>query len=878
MKRPDTWRTLSALVVAIAVAACGTAPPSPPASASPSATLAPTWSASPEPSHAATPAPTAARWVPAGALQLARASTHAVALNDGRVLVIGSDNICKAPGGAWDESIAAEVFDPATGTWSATGSLNAPRTDFVAVTLPDGRVLVTGGLTSVDDPLGNVAFSSTKLYDPSNGGWSASGLLNVARTEPAAALLADGTVLVAGGAYVDRTGTRVLVSAEIFDPETGTWSRTGDLATARRGAAAIVLVDGRVLVVGGLPTGRRLHEAAIPEALASAEIFDPGTGQWAAAGSLEAGRVDFSLVALPDGGALVAGGFVGPGETLPSPTHLVERLDPRTMQWAPTDPMIVGAASRAAAVLGDGRVLLAGGLETPGYEGDSTAIADAELYDPVTGSWTAGTPLPEPRERASAAALADGSVLLVGGDDGSRLTPTATTGCPEPVAAAVRYIPENVASFPKPTLLPATLGLAKSDVPRASAPPAEAKKAAAAINAFGLDLYRRMLADPSLGLGGKNVVVSPTSIATALAMARAGARGETAAQMDAVLRSAGADKLAMAMNALDAALASRTGTFRVYDQDGTALDVVLKIANAPFAQQGMPLVRDYLDALASRYGAGLRLVDYVADHDAARKVINAWVKKQTAGRIPSLLEEPDVTDLTRLVLVNAMYLKAPWLNPFDASNTRPAPFTRVDGSRITAPTMNLGQCQGLGICSLPYATGSGWRAVELPYLGDSLAMTVILPDNLAAFERQLDQKALAGITGALRTSPPGRDAVYNVAVSMPRFGIETRADLAAALKALGMPLAFDAATADFTGIATLPEGLYIKKVIHQANIDVDEKGTEAAAATAVVMATGGGPETVPVVFKVDRPFLFLLRDVPTGAVLFMGRVVDPSAK
>ncbi len=780
---------------------------------------------------------------------------------------MGSDNIC-TPGWAWEESAAAEVFDPATGTWSATESLNAPRDGFVAVALDDGRVLVTGGVTSAEPGEGVFgAYSSTKLYDPPAGTWSGTSLLNTARFEPAAALLHDGTVLVAGGTYIDDTNQTDLASAEIYDPESGRWSRTGDIGPARSGARAVTLTNGRVLLVGG--SGPDSDNAPF----ARAEIYDPASEFWLAAGSLALPREDFALVALPDGGALVVGGISG-GETA-AVTATAERFDPRT-GWSSAGSMQSAAANRTAVLLGDGRVLVAGGLAGPDFTMGSVAIADAEIYDPATNTWTATTPLPEPRERASVVTLADRSVLVVGGDRGYLGEPS-TPWCPEPVAAAVRYVPANLASFPEPTPRPAAVGVAMSDVPRGSAPPSAAKKAAAAINAFGLDLYRRMLADGTLD-PAKGAVVSPTSIALALAMARAGAKGETAAQMDRVMRSAGADALAPAMNALDRALASRSGRFDIYGGESSG-DVLLKIANAPFAQEGMPLEQPYLDILASRYGAGVRLVDYRTDPDGARKVVNAWVKKQTAGRIPNLLAEPDVTTLTRLVLVNAMYLKAPWLNPFEAGD--PGRFTRADGSRVTVPMMDLATCQGTGLCDLPYAAGSGWRAVELPYVGDALAMTIIVPDNLAAFERGLTAQKLTRVIGNLRTEPPGTTGVvYDVKVTMPRFGIEARADLADTLAAMGMPLAFDLDRADFSGISPIARetGLYIKKVIHQANIDVDEKGTEAAAATAVVMATGGGPGSQEVLFKVDRPFLFLVRDVPTGAILFMGRVVDPSVR
>jgi serpin B len=169
--------------------------------------------------------------------------------------------------------------------------------------------------------------------------------------------------------------------------------------------------------------------------------------------------------------------------------------------------------------------------------------------------------------------------------------------------------------------------------------------------------------------------------------------------------------------------------------------------------------------------------------------------------------------------------------------------------------------------TLPYAAGDGWRAVELPYVGGKLAMLVIVPDDLAAYEADLDDAALAALVDGLGTA--------HVTLTMPRFGIESRLELADLLGAMGMPTAFDPETADFSGI-TREEQLYIARVIHQANIDVDEKGTEAAAATAVVLRTTGMPAD-PVELTVDRPFLFALRDTETGAIVFLGRVADPSA-
>ena len=244
--------------------------------------------------------------------------------------------------------------------------------------------------------------------------------------------------------------------------------------------------------------------------------------------------------------------------------------------------------------------------------------------------------------------------------------------------------------------------------------------------------------------------------------------------------------------------------------------------------------------------------------EGARLDVNAWVSERTEGRIPELLPPGVVDELTRLVLVNAIYLKAAWLAPFDEKATAPGAFKRLDGSTIDVPTMH----DTLG---LRYAEGDGWQAVELPYVGRQLAMLVVVPDDLASFEAGLDGAALDTIVGALEDE--------RVALSLPRFGIESKLTLKDVLSAMGMPLAFDPTAADFSGITSVDD-LYISAVIHQANIDVDEEGTEAAAATAVVVSTTSLPPP-PIPMNVDRPFLFALRDLETGAILFLGRVVEP---
>src|SRR5450759_4546620 len=398
----------------------------------------------------------------------------------------------------------------------------------------------------------------------------------------------------------------------------------------------------------------------------------------------------------------------------------------------------------------------------------------------------------------------------------------------------------------------AAMAEATSQATRAAVLPDAATQAAAAIDGFGFDFYKSDLTS------GGNAVVSPASIVLALSMAQAGAKGETAAQMDSVLHSAAGSGGGNGINSLGQILTGFSGTFK--DANGTDQQLTLRIANAPFAQSGLQLQQPFLDTLASKYGAGLRLVDFQNDPNGACSQIDSWVSDQTEGRIPKLLDS--LGSLTRLVLVNAIYLKAPWLEPFAESDTKTAPFTRSDGSQVSVPTMSLALSEGGR-----YASGSGWQAVELPYAGGSLAMTIVVPDDLAAFEGGLDAARFARITTGLQAA--------DVDLTLPRFKIETKSNLNSALAGMGMPLAFDPSRADFSGITT-QEQLYISKVVHQANIAVDEKGTEATAATAVVMAVASAAPIQPVTLHVDRPFLFALRDTNTGAILFLGRVVDPS--
>lgn len=393
----------------------------------------------------------------------------------------------------------------------------------------------------------------------------------------------------------------------------------------------------------------------------------------------------------------------------------------------------------------------------------------------------------------------------------------------------------------------AAIEVATSGAQRAAASNADASQAAAATTAFGLDLLRTQ------GFASGNVVLSPASIAFALAMARAGANGETASQMDAVMHSAAAG--GNGLNSLDQALTGLSGTVTVNGEDQ---QLTLRIANAPFAQRGFPLRPTYLDALAADFGAGLRLVDFTGDKAGSLRAINGWVSDQTEGRIKALLA--DLPPLTMLVLVNAVYLKAPWQTQFEPGVTSSRSFTRQDGSEVSLPTMAAAIWGG-------YAQGPGWQAADIPYAGGSLVMTVIVPDDFAAFARGLTADQFGAVTAAM---VPAR-----VDLTLPRFKTETKADLKETLAAMGMPLAFDPDRADFSGISGR-QGLYIAAVVHQADISVDEKGTEATAATAVVMAVASAAPAA-VTLHVNRPFVFAIRDTRTGAVLFLGRIVDPAA-
>ncbi len=391
-----------------------------------------------------------------------------------------------------------------------------------------------------------------------------------------------------------------------------------------------------------------------------------------------------------------------------------------------------------------------------------------------------------------------------------------------------------------------------SDLPRDTAPDVPDADLAALVagnTRFALSLYGTQSRSG-------NLFSSPYSISLALAMAYAGAAGSTASQMATAL---GYDlppaRLHPAFNALDLALAQRAE-----GHDGNE-GFRLRVANAMWGQRGQTFLDAYLDTLAVNYGASMRVVDFAADANAARLAINAWVSEQTANRINNLLPPGAVDALTRLVLTNAIYFLAPWATPFETAQTANAPFTTLAGAGVSVPTMNQR-------VNLPYASGDGWQAVDLPYAHEQLSMLLLVPDagRFAEVEAALDATKLAGVIGGLAT----RD----VSLALPKFHVESTLSLATALRSLGMTDAFDASLADLSGIDGRRD-LAVSDVLHKAYVTVDEKGTEAAAATAVIIGATSAPDG-HVTLTIDRPFVFCVRDRLTGAVLFLGRVADPS--
>ncbi|NEU56218.1 serpin family protein [Halorussus sp. MSC15.2] len=381
--------------------------------------------------------------------------------------------------------------------------------------------------------------------------------------------------------------------------------------------------------------------------------------------------------------------------------------------------------------------------------------------------------------------------------------------------------------------------------------------------AFALDLLA-VLRDQQ---DAPNLFLSPYSVSVALAMTYAGARGGTAAEM--------ADALHFVLDQenLHGAFASLDAEFERRNADGTEASgrVVTEretdagpafeftTANGVWGQEGFPFREEFLDLLDAYYGAGLRLADFSGDPEAARKRINSWVADNTGDRIEDLLPRGSIDEATRLVLTNAVYFSARWRVPFSEDETEERAFTSLDGSTAQVPTMHQS-------IETQYARIDGHQLVELAYANRQTSMVVVLPaeGEFEAFEESLTVDRLATVLD--RTS----DALVDLA--LPKFEVESSFSLVEAMQSLGVTEAFTP-SADLTGMSEAAgEDLFVGDVVHQSFVSVDERGTEAAAATAAIIQEDAPPKQVEM--TVDRPFLFYVRDRPTETPLFLGRVTS----
>jgi serpin B len=363
---------------------------------------------------------------------------------------------------------------------------------------------------------------------------------------------------------------------------------------------------------------------------------------------------------------------------------------------------------------------------------------------------------------------------------------------------------------------------------------------------FAFDLYRAQVgADTS-----SNVFFSPYSISVALAMTYAGAGGNTATQIASAMHSSlPADRLHTAFDAVDLQLESRQG-------------IQLNIANSIWAQRTLAFGKPFLDTLAVDYGSEVRGVDFIGASTQATAAIDGWVADQTAGKIQNLFAPGSLDSTTRVVLVNAVYFDANWKTQFDSSKTTSSPFTKLDGTNVSASMMNNAKLNA------PVAIAPTYTAIDLAYAGAQTSMLVIVPTGMqfASVDAALGGDFLKQVVASLQPQ--------DVALSLPKFTLKgASVSLKSALKTMGMIDAFDPAKADLTGMVPSDQ-LHVDDVVHQAFVKVDESGTEAAAATGV--STGINAVEEPLAVNVNRPFFFVLRDIPTGMVLFVGRVLDPT--
>ena len=381
-------------------------------------------------------------------------------------------------------------------------------------------------------------------------------------------------------------------------------------------------------------------------------------------------------------------------------------------------------------------------------------------------------------------------------------------------------------------------------------------------NEFALDLYGRIS-----NMEG-NLFFSPYSVSTALAMVYAGAHGQTESQMAQVLHfpiipmeSEPSSSVLVPDRARFASLFGKI--IHDINNRGKKGGYELNIANALWGQDGYHFLKEYIDFIETHYEGKLTEVDFKNAAEAARVKINEWVEEKTNQKIKDLIKPGMLDSMTRLVLTNAIYFKGNWASQFDKERTQEAPFTLLDGNNVNVPMMNKTE-------EFPYMATEDFKALDLPYVDDDLSMIILLPnktDGIGELEKSLTADSLSLWLNQLQKR--------KVIVSIPKFKLTSQFSLASVLQSMGMTDAFSS-SADFSGMDGQRD-LYISAIIHKAYVDVNEEGTEAAAATAVIMRLlSAEPDQTPV-FRADHPFLFLIRDNKSGSILFIGRVMNPIA-
>lgn len=431
-------------------------------------------------------------------------------------------------------------------------------------------------------------------------------------------------------------------------------------------------------------------------------------------------------------------------------------------------------------------------------------------------------------------------------------SPRSTSSGPQPTPGSA----EPAADSPSGDAVP--IGVVRSAQQRNMEPelePTELERLTKSQANLAVDLYQAVRKRPESA--EQNLFLSPHSVSIALAMTYAGARGSTAGEMKNALHFDLPDeRLHTAFDYLDLQLASRGTRTEAKDEQPFRLDV----SSSLWGQSGTPFEEPFLDTLAVNYGAGLNLVDFVRATEKSRQTINGWVEKETERRIKDILPQGSVDSDTRLVLVNAIYFKASWATKFDPEGTAEASFTKIDGTKVPVSMMST------RAVSRPYLREGGFEAVEMPYVGDELSMLVVVPTgSFADFEASLTGEKVLDILGRLQPR--------EVDLGFPKLKVESAMSLKAPLQSLGMNQAFDR-SADFSGMSTA-EKLRISDVLHKTFLQIDEKGTEAAAATAVTVVLTSLPTDV-ITMKVDRPFFVAIVDRATKTLVFFGRILEPA--